>query len=144
MGIGEESRFKLSWTSGVATKARVSLLHSASIYLRGAQYGPRLTHLSAHNAPNGAPPPSSPLADNNLPKRRNLLPSRHILPRVRNYHALLSNREKYSPRPPPSRSLEEVVGSSSKNVQTLSLSLDYDGAIMSVKKERREKRRRDA
>lgn len=38
----------------------------------------------------------------------------------------------------------EVVGSSSKNVQTLSLSLDYDGAIMSVKKERGEKRRRDA
>lgn len=131
MGIGEESRFKLSWTSGVATKARVSLLHSASIYLRGAQYGPRLTHLSAHNAPNGAPPPSSPLADNNLPKRRNLLPSRHILPRVRNYHALLSNREKYS-------------WEARRKMCKLSLSLDYDGAIMSVKKERREKRRRDA
>lgn len=117
----------------MATKARVSLLHSASIYLRDAQYGPRLTHLSAHNAPNGAPPPSSPLADNNLPKRRNLLPSRHILPRVRNYHALLSNREKYS---------WEARRKMCK--LSLSLSLDYDGAIMSVKKERGEKRRRDA
>lgn len=53
--IIKEKRSKLPSMSRSATKARVLLLHSGSIYLREHNTIPDLTHLSAHNVQPGPP-----------------------------------------------------------------------------------------